>query len=220
MRVLGVKAEDPAVLVADVLEDVQRLLRGDHLLTLAALGEVVVLLEFLELRGYLHPLQTVLWLGGSGGWADRLRLAGIRELAQALLVVLDAHDLRELGILVLVDHQLRRGEPHASQHADDVLDEPVVEHRLGQLQVPEVPGRVRAVHAVRLARHRAIHRAHPRVAQAAALGPALLVGLRRLDLAHRHLPDLIGAEHAELHRLDAPKLGGRVREPIDHRHGE
>ena len=101
MRVLGVKAEDPAVLVADVLKDVQRLLRGDHLLTLAALGEVVVLLELLELRGYLHPLQPVLRLGGSGGWADRLRLAGIRELAQALLVVLDAHDLRELGILVL-----------------------------------------------------------------------------------------------------------------------
>ena len=101
MRVLGVKAEDPAVLVADVLEDVQRPLRGDHLLTLAAVGKVVVLLELLELRGYLHPLQPVLRLGGSGGWADRLRLARIRELAQALLVVLDAHDLRELGILVL-----------------------------------------------------------------------------------------------------------------------
>ena len=101
MRVLGVKAEDPAVLVADVLEDVQRPLRGDHLLTLAAVGKVVVLLELLELRGYLHPLQPVLRLGGSGGWADGLRLARIRELAQALLVVLDAHDLRELGILVL-----------------------------------------------------------------------------------------------------------------------
>ena len=88
----------------------------------------------------------------------------------------------------LVDHQLGRGETHASQHADDVLDEPVVEHRLGQLEMPKVPRRVRAVHPVRLARHRAVHRAHPRVAQAAALGPALLVGLRRVDLAHRHLP--------------------------------
>mmetsp|Transcript_4503 Transcript_4503/g.20479 ORF Transcript_4503/g.20479 Transcript_4503/m.20479 type:complete len:221 (-) Transcript_4503:40-702(-) len=220
MRVHRVESQDPAILVADVLEDGQRLLRGDHLLALAALGEVIVLVELLELRGYLHALQPVLRLGGTGGWANRLRLARIRKLAQALLVVLDAHDLRELWILVLVDHQLGRGETHASQHADDVLDEPVVEHRLGQLEMPEVPRRVRAVHPVRLARHRAVHRAHPRVAQAAALGPALLVGLRRVDLAHRHLPDLIRAEHAELHRLDAPKLGGRVREPIDHRHGE
>ena len=96
-----VEAQDSAILVADVLEDGQRLLRGDHLLALAALGEVIVLVELLELRGYLHALQPVLRLRGSGGWADRLRLARIRKLAQALLVVLDAHDLRELWILVL-----------------------------------------------------------------------------------------------------------------------
>ena len=92
----------------------------------------------------------------------------------------------------LVDHELGAGEPDASQHADHVLDETVVIDRLGELEVAEVSRRVRRAHAVRLALHRPVHGSHPRVAQTAALGPTLLVRLRGLDLAHRHLPLLYG----------------------------
>ena len=91
-------------------------------------------------------------------------------------------------VTYLVDHELAAGEPHASQNRDDVLDEPVVVHRLRQLQMPEVPGRVRRAHPVRLALHRSVHGPHARIAQPAALGSALLVRLRGLDLAHGHLP--------------------------------
>ena len=63
-----------------------------------------------------------------------------------------------------------------------------------------------------------------REARGVALNPRIIFGGRWVESARRWIAlgthDLIRAEHAELHRLDAPKLGGRVREPIDHRHGE
>ena len=101
MRVPGVEAQDLAVLVGDVLEDRQRLLRGDDLLALAALGEVIILPALLELRRDLHAFQPVLRLGGSAARTHRARLARVRELAQALLGVLHPHELREPRILIL-----------------------------------------------------------------------------------------------------------------------
>ena len=88
----------------------------------------------------------------------------------------------------LIDEQLGAGEADAAQHLDEVVDEPVVIHGLGQLQVAKVPGGVRGTHPIRLALHRPVHRPHPRVAQTPSLGPTLVVRLRRLNLAHRHLP--------------------------------
>ena len=109
------------------------------------LGHVVILAALLELRRDLHALQAVLRLRRAAARAYRLGLAHVRELLQPLLGVLDPHDLCKARVLVLIDQQLGGGVPHAAQALDDVVDETVVEHRLGQLQMPKVPQR-RALH--------------------------------------------------------------------------
>ena len=79
--------------------------------------------------------------------------------------------------------ELAAGEPHASQNRDDVLDEPVVVHRLRQLQCPKYPVR----RPIRPSRTSSLGPWSPsRIAQPATLGSALLV--RKFSISHGHLP--------------------------------
>ena len=75
----------------------------------------------------------------------------------------------------------------AAQDLDERRDEADVEHRLGQLDVPEVAGAVLHIGAVGRALERAVHGAQAQVGQAAGLGAALLIRGRRVDLGHRVL---------------------------------
>ncbi len=87
----------------------------------------------------------------------------------------------------LVDQQLRRVVADTAQHPDDGPQEADVVHGLGQLDVAEVARTVHGIGPVRRADGAAVHGAHAQVGQAARLGPALLIGVAGVDLAHRVL---------------------------------
>jgi hypothetical protein len=84
----------------------------------------------------------------------------------------------------LINEQLGAMEADRAQNLEHRSEEPDVEHRLGQFEVPEVTGtlchRTRAGGTL----HLPIYGSHPGIEEALHLGLPLFVGFMEFDLCH------------------------------------
>ena len=195
---LGVDAQGPEVVVGDALEPLADLL-GGQLVVVVDLPEGGGLVELdLDLLGAAVGADALAGrvLGGLLGVV--LELDGVpAELLHPLHAVHAGPDL------LLGEHQPAAFAAGRLQEHLDVLDEPDVDDRHGQVDVPEVSGALVDLAAAGLAAETGLDDSHVGVHESHLDRVSLVVvGVRGDNLRRGHPPDLVGRDAGEFDGSD------------------